>query len=266
MKPDIEEYLKKVGLSAFEISIYLALLKRGSGTVMELAKASGINRITAHFAVERLVKKGLASETRQGARRVIAVESPEQIGNLVKEKISELNEIKQDYSAVLKSIRRVMAIRPEKQKTQIKYYYGKTAVSKIYEQALNVKEFRAYFNCAQLVKFYPQNIEKFLKIHRGRKEMRIWEIMEDSKEAREYIKKMPKERYYYQLFPSTLSLSVVDYMIFDGRISIVDLKEETSGIIIANKDVYENAKAIFHFVWQMLDQLNKGRPNTSVAP
>ncbi|MBI3366121.1 hypothetical protein HY041_00640, partial [Candidatus Roizmanbacteria bacterium] len=152
----------------------------------------------------------------------------------------------------LSTIKAVSPQAPKSKEVEIKYYEGKQAVNHIYEEGLNAKEFRAYVNCHELSKVFPENENRFLEAHNKKNDMNIWEIMENSPEAREYIKKIPKKRYYHKFIPEGMNLSIIDYIIFDGKVAIVNLEKHTTGVLISNEHYYNNAKALFEFVWQML--------------
>jgi sugar-specific transcriptional regulator TrmB len=248
----ITDYLQRLGLSETEAILYKGLLEKGSTTIKDLAQQTGIKRITAHFNIENLIDKGLVVQTMRGARRQIVAEPPERIYYLLEQKLDDVKSLQRKFPDLLKSLKPVHYQSKENKEVEIKYYEGKQAVLRIYAEALKAKEFRAYVNCCQLAQAFPKNIDIFLKTHKVRKEMRVWEIMERSPEALTYIKKMPKERYYYKIIPKGVNLSVIDYMMFDGKVAIVDLEKNTTGIVISNKHYYNNAKAIYELVWKML--------------
>jgi len=58
---DLKLRLSKIGFEEKEIQIYLATLKLGTSTVVEIAKKSDVKRPTCYVVLETLVKKGLVS-------------------------------------------------------------------------------------------------------------------------------------------------------------------------------------------------------------
>lgn len=247
----ITDYLEEVGLTEIEAILYQGLLETGPTTVMELAEHTGIKRITVHFNIENLIQKGLVVQTVQGARRQIIAEPPERLEYLIDQQFDKTKTLKTKFPDFINTVH---TIHPQKsQDVEIKYYEGKESVMHIYEEALKAKEFRAYVNPEELHRVFTSNMELFIEAHKRRKNMNVWEIMEDSPEAEQYIKNIPKERYYYKLVPKGISLSIIDYMMFDGKVAIVNLeKHNTTGILISNESYYNSAKAIYNLVWQML--------------
>ncbi len=250
----ITDYLQELGLTEIEALLYQGLLETGPTTIMDLAEHTAIKRITVHFNIKNLIEKGLVAQTVLGSRRQITAEPPERLEYLIEKKEQEVKRIREDFSPVLQSISTLANTTKKGEDLQIKYYEGKSSVMHIYEEALEAKEFRAYVNPQELHEVFSDNMNLFIETHKSRKDMQVWEIMENSAEAQRYIKNMPKERYYYRLIPKGISLSIIDYMMFDGKVAIVNLEKHTTGILISNNHYYESAKAIYEFVWQMLSQ------------
>ncbi len=251
----VKEYLSNFGLSETETDLYLTLLKIGPSTIMNLARESGIKRSTTHNNIEELINKGLVSQTSRGERRMVVAEKPEKLSILLEQKKWELDKHESELPLIVNEINTII---PEISKTtsvEVKYYKGKKDVQNIYNEVLKAKELRAYVNAKEVAKVFVNNMNNFIKTHNERKDMEIWEIMNKSDEVQDYAKQMGQGRYHYKFIPETLNLSVIDYMIFDGKVAIVTIKENASGLIFYNEDYYNNAKAIFDFVWQMIPEL-----------
>lgn len=256
---DLKKFLlEEFGLSANETNLYIALLKNGHSTILELAEYTGINRATTHVNIESLTQKRLVTQIKkgQGSRRSIMAEPPEKLHALLKEQKAKIEVAEQQLPKIITELSNLKesAQKNSTSSMEIRYYKGKNEVRFIYDEALKAKEFRAYLNCKKLAHAFPANIEKFLEVHTKNKEMQMWEILEDSKESREYLKLMPKERYYGKLVPKNLNLYIpnIDYMMFDEKVAIIDLHEEPTGTMIYNKSLYASTVAIFNFVWHIL--------------
>lgn len=249
----VTDYLQELGLTEIEALVYQGLLETGPTTVMDLAEHAGIKRITAHFNIENLIKKGLVTQSVQGSRRQILAELPNKLEYLIEQQLDKAKNISNKFPDFLKTVETMYPKLHTKKEVAIKYYEGKQAVMHIYEEALKAKEFRAYVTNKELLKVFPINHDLFVNTFKKRKEMQIWEIMDDSPEARLYINKMQQEnRFHYKFIPKDVNLSIIDYMIFDGKVAIVNFERKVTGILISNERYYNNAKALYGFVWQML--------------
>lgn len=251
----VTDYLIQLGLSEIEAKLYAGLLEVGPTTIKDLSEHIKVKRITTHFNIENLIHKGLVVQTMIGARRQIMAEDPKRIEYLIEKKEKNIKQLKTDFSDFLTSVQSILGEgHSSRSEVDVKYYKGKQGVQFIYDDVLNAKELRTYVNSKEIAKIFPNNVNFFIKTHNNNKDMFIWEIMNKSSifDSTEYSMKMAKNRYFVKYVPETMNLSVVDYMIYDGKVAIVNIRENPTGLIIINKDYYENAKEIFNFVWKML--------------
>lgn len=248
----INDFLEKLGLSEIETKLYLGLLEKGPTTVLEISRHTGIKRATTHFNIESLIQKGLVTQTSVGARRQIIAEPPQSLEILVEQHLSDAKNLKQNLPSVIDLVASNYPKYSQQEDVHVKYYAGKQAVKSIYTDVLRSKEIRTYVNATAVAKVFPENMELFIKAHNKHTDMRVWEIMDKSSYSEEYANQMVSDRYFYKFIPETLDLSVIDYMIYDGKVAIVNIKEDASGLIFSNEDYYNNAKAIFDFVWNMI--------------
>ena len=252
---NIERFLsEEFGLSQNEVTLFLGLLKHGPSTVIEASIYTNMNRATVHMNVEYLTKKGLVTQTKKGrgSKRLIVAEPPERLGMVLEQKKVKILNAEKQLPNLIKEIYKEIPTALENTDVDIRYYKGINELSFLYDEVQNAKEIRAYVNCQELANVFPNNVDNFISKHKERSDMEVWEIMEDSITSRDYASKMPNERYFCRLAPPDMNLSVIDYMIFDGKVGIVELKGDPTGMIIYNESYYQNAKAIFEFVWQFL--------------
>lgn len=76
---DYVKLLKPLGLSEKEAQVYLALLKLGEGSVMEIAKEAGLKRPTVYVILEELRMKEAILKAPQSKRTIYIAKSPSEI-------------------------------------------------------------------------------------------------------------------------------------------------------------------------------------------
>ena len=253
----IEKFLEdELDLSRKEIKLYINLTKYGPTTILELAEISGINRATTHVNVENLTQKGLVTQMRKGrgSRRLIMAEPAEKLSVIFKERKAKLEAAENQLDFITDEISSLKKEHRQSSGMEIRQYEGKSEVKLIYDDILKAKEIRAYVNCKELMRIFPSNMSKFLEAHKKRSDMRIWEILEDSKEGRTYANQITSKNYYVRLTTKHLNLASLDYLLYDGKIAIIELSRtaEVSGVVIENDNFYRNANAIYKFVWEYL--------------
>lgn len=133
----IASLLKQFDCNQREAEIYIHSLKTGAETVQEIAKHLRYNRITAHSAIEQLIKKGLLYETRKGKKRLIIADNPDSLKHLLQKKENELKLIKTniDYvTQLLSSFQTTDSSRPT-----VKLYEEIDGFKKMLEETLDAK-------------------------------------------------------------------------------------------------------------------------------
>ncbi len=253
----ISDYLERLGLSDLEAKIYITLLGSGPISVRELADLVGIKRTRTYLHIDSLIEKGLVTKIIRGARKQIIVNQPESsLKHLVDEKTEATKKVQSEFSDILKSITTETTMLQEMNNAETRYYKGKLGVKKIYEEVLKAKEIRSYVNIEEIIKVFPENSSLFDNALKQNLEMRMFEIVENSREAKKRfgLPSNKKERYFYKLLPENMKLTAQDILIYDDKVAIIHFKDNINGIILCNKDLYNNFKMFFDFIWKMLPQ------------
>ncbi len=124
---DIKQTLKQVGMTENEIQVYITLLKLGSSIVAHIAERSGLYRPYVYDTLERLQEKGLVSFYVRENKRYFEAVNPEQLVELEKEKLEELN-------GVLPKLQEFVSI--PKEATRVQLYSGRKVVRVIQKDVL----------------------------------------------------------------------------------------------------------------------------------
>ncbi len=260
---NIVDYLQQLDLSETEAQIYLSLLKTGPVSVRELARTVGAKRTSVYLYIDRLMEKSLIVKQVKGSRTQIAANEPkESLRMLVEEKIKSDKAIQQGLPDIINTIEDTVKQVSPREDAEIKYYRGKHGVRKIYEEALKAKELRSYVNITEIEEVFPENFQLFNKALQDNQKIKMYEIVEVSAQARERfmnsdrIKKhyIKRNRFAYKLFPESVKISSTDIMIYDGRVSIINLKNSITGVVLHNVDLYNNFKQLFDFIWKVLPE------------
>jgi len=247
------DYLISLGLTKIEAVIYEGLLQTGPTTIKDLSEFLNIKRITTHFNVEGLIERGLIIQTMNGARRRIVAENPQKINYLVEQKEKNIKQLKDDFPDFIKTLEYVSPGKPPpSMKAEVKYYEGKNSVRLVYKDIVKANEIRSYVNSIEINRIFPENFSLFSKAHEQNKQMKMWEIIKKPPEIKTYIDSMDLSRYFIKIVPKTINLSIIDNLIYDDKVAIINVKKNPTAIVITNKEYYENSKAIFDFVWEMI--------------
>ena len=255
------ELLKKLGLSQLEVQLYLKLLESGPISITELSQSIKIPRTTVHENIAKLEEKGLVAKTVIRKSKKIIAEQPSKFKSMLRNKKIALKTQQQDIIETEKELPQLIktiyqnfpAVNTE---FDVKVYKGKKIISKVFDEIFSCNEMRSYVDTRGLDKVFPENYRKFYTAHSQNKNMRVWEIISPMIDP--FINDYDKSRYFYKTAPISIQTAIpIDYIIFDKQVAVINCTENPTCIVINNQAYYENAKALFDFVWQLIPKNHK---------
>jgi HTH-type transcriptional regulator, sugar sensing transcriptional regulator len=250
---NIVDYLKQLDLSDVEAKLYLTLLKTGPASVRDLAQTVDIKRTTAYFYIDQLVEKGLIMKLVKGSKKLVAANDPENLQVLVEEKLKKAKEVQKGFPDILKALTTSLPKENNGTEAEIKYYKGKSGVKKIYEESLGGKELRSFVNVEEVLEAFPENAQLFNNAFDKNPEMIMYEIAENSSEAKNRIETSNKN-HIYKLLPKGMKLTAQDILIYENKVAIIHFRDQINAIVLHNADLYSNLKLLFDFIWKILPE------------
>jgi sugar-specific transcriptional regulator TrmB len=246
----LDEYFKQLGLSEPETKFYLTLLKIGSTTVGNLAQVTGNNRTSAYDYIDSLIEKGLVTKLVKGSKSLVTATNPEEsLGYLIEEKTQETKALQEDFSKVLPLLPQFQ----DPGEAEVRHYKGKNGVRKIYEEALKAKEVRSYVNLSEMGGVFPENSDIFTNAFKHNRELKMFEIFEDSPQSKIAIQNQANNKsFFYKFFPANITLHSVDTLIYDNNVAIINVRNQITGVIFQNTDYYNSSKELFDLIWNVL--------------
>jgi sugar-specific transcriptional regulator TrmB len=262
MKQDVTEYLERLGISELEAKIYISLLKNGAINARELVLTAKVPRTTVYYGLNLLIEKGLVTKLESGTQTLFEANQPNEIlPYLVQQKVQAGKEVADSLPLMLDTLTSMTPGQSAKtrREVEIKYVKGKPGVRKIYEEALQATELRSYVNITEIEKVFPENKQLFDEAIRRNPDIQMFEIVEDSPEARKrFATSEVTERYFYKYFPKNINLTAQDILIFDNTVAIIHFKDTISGVVHRDADLYNNFKVLFDYIWQTLPNVQAG--------
>ena len=250
----IIDYLKQLDLSDAEAKLYLTLLQTGPTSVRDLALTVTIKRTTAYFYIDQLVEKGLIMKLVRGSKKLVAANEPENLKSLVENKVASAYAVQSNLPTILKTLNTTLPENTDAEEAEIKYYKGIQGIKKIYEEALKATEVRTYVKVEATNGIFADNVSLFGQAFKKNPQLKVKEIIYDSPTATVDASKIlhKSERYDYKLMPKELNLTSGDVLIYDGKVAIIDYKGRMHGIILHNRDYFNNSKELFDFIWKII--------------
>jgi len=251
----LEKNLKYLGFSREEIAIYLTCLKFGSSSVAQISRMTKIGRVNCYFYIEKLLRKGVLSESKKRGVKTFSAENPRIFVNKEIEKLNIAREILPELLAISST---------NPQKPKIKFFEEKTGIKNIFEKMLEIRESEivSFSNFEKLAAFFSG--ENFLQNHfqkRLEQKIKTRFISPRSKIAEKFrekffpnLKTVNKE--LKSLVPEIFLVSKNEFFfeseisIFSGSIAILNLnKKNPLGVLLENPELFKTQKAIFDLAW-----------------
>lgn len=250
---EIYRGLVNIGLNDKEIAVYITCLELGPTNVQSIAKATGIKRVTVYTYLETLKQKGFIAETKRGNKRLIVAEEPESIQIIFERKKNELKSLEKGLPEIIKDLNSLKKITNTENKTSIRFYEGAKGILKVYDEIFqNYKEIRTWANISNIYKFLPPNtLDEQIKTFK-KKGISIKEILEDTKEAREYIKKKGASATSKVLPPKYKFPLPTDLLIYEDNIAMISAKGTPTAVVMNKTEIAYTLSGIFDIMWSLI--------------
>src|SRR5271170_4235232 len=86
---ELAKTLDSFGLSEKEVSVYLAILELGRGTVTQISRKANINRTSGYDILDSLSARGLVRVSGKEPKQEYVAESPDNILTLLEKRLEE---------------------------------------------------------------------------------------------------------------------------------------------------------------------------------
>ncbi len=252
-----KDLLKFFDITLNEFEIYRLLLEGSPKTIAEISSVINIPRASVYDWIESLTDKNLVHKITVGRKRKFVARDPIYLQNLVAIKNAKLSAEQREIEIASSNLDKLINQLEENGKSYfqagMKVLTNKKAIASIYDEITKSKEIRSFLNSDDVVNIFPENAKKFSDaVNNGSKS---WAIFSNNKSSHDLIKKHANEQnYYYKFFPKNFNYKSMDYLIYSGKIAIVERSLEPIAYVIENQLLYENSKALFDLIWAFLEE------------
>lgn len=237
----LQELFSNLGLEKNEADTYLTLLELGEATVLQISKKTAVKRPTLYLVLRSLEEKGYASRIVRGKKSFFSPQHPQKLLTEAELRMKELKEAVPQ----LESLFHKASGRP-----RIMIYEGKDALDRAYDEWFLVKGEMAYMGTLQLsMGALPRTYKKMEWITLS-PEFSSRELIADSPEAQEYVKKVSGPYRQIRFLPKEFLPFESDIGIFGSRVLITSVKKEYFTVSIESEEISHAFRNIFDVMWQ----------------
>ena len=235
-----QEALIECGLTKNEAKVYLALLKLGSGTAMEITKKSKVHRVNTYDVLERLRLKGLISSIMQSNKKIYEAANPEQLSKLIKQKEEMLSQI-------MPSLREEFTTKKEKQ--QVRHFLGPEGVMQAYYMMLNQDSTLYGIGGSGLNRTFLKHRHEMFNKERLKKGVKVKAIYYEFTRERK-VKEIAKDKtQQIKFIPDKFKSTGMIDICGDLVVNLLPIEGNVMAIVIENKVLAQSYRNIFNFMW-----------------
>jgi len=247
-----QEILHKIGLSLNESKVYEALLYLGEASTNKISVKSGVHRRNVYDSLNKLIEKGLATETFIKKERFFKAISPERLKAMLKEKEEALDQFLPEMKQLYKELE------PEVEA----YFFKGTEGFKNYLQLILKERKTVHFIGAKAFWLDPRLQHYLRHFDKQRKALGIKfkHIFDNEikKEKPEILKVVGKP---YKFFPKKYSSPTAvdifgDYVVTFVGVSPGKLHEEPLQFVLKSKMLADGYRKFFQFMWDFCPEEN----------
>ncbi|MDD4290213.1 MAG: helix-turn-helix domain-containing protein [Patescibacteria group bacterium] len=239
----IDTILSKLGFDNNQVSVYLAILSLGTATASDIARKSGIVRTYIYKIIESFIDSGLVEETHEKVKKFTALHPT---------KLIDLMENKKNLAESL--LPELLGMFSTKEfKPKMKFYEGKNAKKKVFEDIFNFPESTIYtFSplddlLSQFGKTYMRHYME-RRVQNKIKRLSLRPFLE--KNNSETWDSGTGEKFFREvkILPENIDCDTI-IQIYADKIGIIASEKEDYAFIIESKELYGFMKQIFLFLW-----------------
>ena len=234
---DFKRELAGIGFSETESSVYLSLLGLGSATNSQIARVSGLNRITNFEVLKRLMKQGVVSGFKMKGVMYFGALNPD---ILIRERVSGLEKLRQGLTEIVKN-------KNNTRKPKITEYSGKDGLKRIYAESLQSRgEILTWTHSEQVRSYFGQEfVDSYVK-DRVRKGIKVRGFAPDTETGQADAREGESVLREVKLLQNSPINNEI--MLFDDSVALFSTTDEM-GIIIKNKSISESIRGIWQTLW-----------------
>lgn len=260
----IHNYLTQIGFTDIEVLLYLKLLSLGPSSISDLHKKTSIPRTTVHENIEKLIQKGIVTQTSENARRKIIAEPPIRLQTLLmnqqvdfQKKADEISMLSQNLGDLVNSISALIPSTMPAESFVVKYFQGVEGFLDVHQRTLDSKKDLLFVSNMDAWKkiFTDDFAYKFYVPERVKRKIFARTLALDSKLAREIQKEDKKYYREMRFLPEGIKFDPT-LIISDSEISIMTIGQPYTAIIIYNDAVAQMFRSFFEMLWM---QAKKGK-------
>lgn len=235
------------------IDVYTALLRLGTQPASVIARTLNKKRTTVRVHLERLVKEGFVRFLWKGKTQYFTAEKLEDaLDALHNSKNKIIHTWEQNihlFSEVLPEL--TSLIRRDVNIPKVTYFEGTHDLKRMYVDSLNSKtEILCLSSVEDLWDLFGKQYDNWYVKKRTKRKIPVRYLAKDTALERQETKKDKRYLRESRHLPAKIFDISNEINIYDGKVSIITLKNEKIGVLIQSQEIYHSMKVMFEALWR----------------
>ncbi len=253
---EMEQVLRKIGLSDKEVQIYLTALQLGRAPASTIAAGAGLNRSTGYLLMKELVKRGFLTRTTRGAVQHFAAVEPARIVPVLEAQVDAWGRRVAEYEAVVPELE---ALRPAGLSApKLRYYHGHENVARLYKEIQREPVWCGFFDPLYIQEQFPPELH--FEVIAGAMQKRatnVRDLMVDSPYVREMAEKYTTPGYEYRVLPVGTVVRSDTIILPDRYYQVSFAADDCHMIEIVEPNLTAAQQLMFDGLWAQAEPLHK---------
>lgn len=232
-----------LGLTDAQAKVYLATLETGEGNLQEISRKSGVKRTSIYNFIDELKAKGLLIETKRNKRKVYSAIHPEQLIEVEKTRLSELQ----------RTLPELLAIYNKTQdRPKVSFYDGIEGIKEVYADMLADKHQIIAFEDLEHMKIaLPKTFYEYFPPERAKRGILFRSILRDTPIARDFIKNNRQLLRQSKLIESGDWKTEIN--IYGKKVAMMSFRAKTPFcVLIEDEAVADTLRSVWENLWESI--------------
>ena len=238
---ELQTVLKELGLEQKEAAIYLAAMELGQASVMRIAEKAGVKRPTAYVTLRALQEKEFVEAIPKGSTMLYQAVDPEKMISSFETRVANAKKALPELRSLLNNALG---------KPRVRFYEGKKSIMLLYEKEIfNAHEILALVDIRTLrTMMSREELEGLIHCMKATG-ARIKEFVEDSSEAREYLKEKNRLGLGETKFLPPDMRFALDILIYENTVAMI-APQNMIAVLIEDASIASAHRQFLEFLWQ----------------
>ncbi|MEK7648066.1 MAG: helix-turn-helix domain-containing protein [Patescibacteria group bacterium] len=235
--------LQSLGLTPLQAAVYIAALELGQSSIQDLSRKSGVKRTSIYNFITDLKTRGLITQTRKKKRLVYSAVHPEQLLEIEKTRLTELERLMPELTAIYNK---------SESKPRVTFYERLDGTEEVYADMLSEKKpILVYEDLEHMKSGMRPGFYSTWPGERARRGIPLKSISRDSATAREFTKhniKLLRQTKFMTAPPLKTEINI-----YGDKVALMSFRQDAPFcVLIEDRDIAQTLRTTWEQLWERL--------------